>query len=90
MNNSNKHLDPVPEEFSSYEEAADFWDAHDTTDYPDVFQTVSVPAELQQRHYEVEIEPDIIKVLRERAQRSGLSVSQLVSQMLRQQVNFMG
>ena len=90
MNNSEKQLDPVPEEFGSYEEAADFWDAHDTTDYLDVFQTVSVQAELQQRHYEVEIEPDIIKVLRERAQKSGLSVSQLVSQMLRQQMNSMG
>lgn len=90
MNNTTKHVDPVPEEFGSYEEAADFWDTHDTTDYLDLFQTVSVQAELQQRHYEVEIESDIINVLRERAQQSGISVSQLVSQLLRQQVDSMG
>ena len=31
---------PIPEEFASREEAAEFWDAHDTTDYPDSFETV--------------------------------------------------
>jgi hypothetical protein len=28
-----KKTDPVPKEFSSYEEAAEFWGTHDTTDY---------------------------------------------------------
>ncbi len=32
-----KHVDPIPKEFASYEEAAEFWDTHDTTDYPDNF-----------------------------------------------------
>jgi hypothetical protein len=68
MNSINKPVDPLPPEFSSYEEAADFWDTHDTMDYPDVFETVVVQAELRQRHYEVEIEPDIIPVLRKQAQ----------------------
>ena len=31
-------VDPIPDEFSSYEEAAEFWDTHDTTDYPDAFE----------------------------------------------------
>jgi len=30
-------LDPLPDEFASYEEAAEFWDSHDTTDYPEAF-----------------------------------------------------
>lgn len=34
------HRDPLPEEFRSYEEAAEFWDTHDTTDYADDFETV--------------------------------------------------
>ena len=34
MNNKQKQIDPLPDEFSSYEEAAEFWDTHDTTDYP--------------------------------------------------------
>jgi hypothetical protein len=28
-----KQSDPITREFSGYEEAADFWDAHDATDY---------------------------------------------------------
>jgi hypothetical protein len=28
-----KTTDPIPETFSSYEEAAEFWDTHDTTEY---------------------------------------------------------
>jgi hypothetical protein len=49
-------VDPIPEEFASYEEAAEFWDTHDTTDYPDAFRTVDVVAEFKRRYYEVEIE----------------------------------
>ena len=57
-----KELDPIPDAFSTYEEAAEFWDTHDTTDYPDAFRTVDVRhTELRQRHYEVEIEPDVMK-----------------------------
>jgi hypothetical protein len=35
-----KRFDPIPNEFSSYEEAGAFWDAHDTTDYSEIFETV--------------------------------------------------
>jgi len=30
-------VDPIPDEFTSYDEAAEFWDSHDTMDYPDGF-----------------------------------------------------
>ena len=86
MNDSKKHVDPIPDEFASYEEAAAFWDTHDTTDYPEAFQTVEVEAKFRQRHYEVEIDEDLIKVLRERAQKRGVPVSRLVTDMLRQQI----
>ena len=29
MNNTKKPIEPIPEEFASYEEAAEFWDSHD-------------------------------------------------------------
>lgn len=47
MSKKNKHEDPIPEEFSSYEEAAEFWDTHDTMDYPDAFEEVEVHTELK-------------------------------------------
>src|SRR5215471_312657 len=35
-----KRIDPVPEHFGTYDEAAEFWETHDTTDYSELFHTV--------------------------------------------------
>jgi len=87
MKNKNKKIEPIPDEFASYEEAAEFWDAHDTTDYPDAFQTVDVHAEFQKRRYEIEVEEDVIKALKKRSSMLGISVSHLASDMLRKQIS---
>lgn len=59
---NDKKVDPIPAEFSSYEEAAEFWDTHDTTDYPENFETVSVESNLRRRHYEVDSDDDLMKL----------------------------
>ena len=87
MKDKRKKVKPIPEEFASYEESAEFWDTHDTTDYPDAFQTVDVEAEFRKRHYEIEVEEDIIKVLKERSKKLGISISRLASHMLRKQIS---
>ena len=81
-----KRIDPIPEEFESYEKAAEFWDAHDTMDYRDAFRTVKVESELRRRHYEIEIDPDVVKALHEKARHKGVSLSHLASDLLRQQL----
>ncbi len=81
-----KNLDPIPDEFAPYEEAAQFWDTHDTTDYPDAFRTVQVESELRKRHYEIEIDSDVVRVLRAQARRRGVSPSHLASNILRQRL----
>ena len=65
MNDKRKQVEPIPEEFGSYEEAAEFWDTHDTNDYPEGFETVAVESELRRRRYEIEIDEDLMKVLSE-------------------------
>jgi len=81
-----KQIDPIPEEFASYEAAAEFWDTHDTTDYPTAFRTVKVQSELRKRHTEIEIDADIVKALRAQARRKGVTASHLASNILRQQL----
>lgn len=81
-----KRVDPIPEEFSSYDEAAEFWDTHDTTDYPNAFRPVEVVTEFRRRHYEIELEADVVKALQVRARRRGVTVSHLASNLLRQQL----
>jgi predicted DNA binding CopG/RHH family protein len=87
MKNKRKKVEPIPDEFASYEEAGEFWDTHDTTDYPNVFQTVEAQTELRKRHYEVEVEEDIIKVLKKKAHKRGVPISQIVSGILRKQLS---
>jgi predicted DNA binding CopG/RHH family protein len=86
MSDKQNQIDPLPEEFASYEEAAEFWDAHDTTDYLDSFETVAIEAELKRRRYEVEIDEELMKALTEQAQKRGIAVSQLVSEMLKEKI----
>jgi hypothetical protein len=86
MTDNPKVIDPIPEEFATYEEAAEFWDTHDTTDYPVSFETVEVQAELKHRRFEVEIDADLMPVLSKQAHNRGVKVSRLVSEMLREKV----
>lgn len=87
MKNKRKKVEPIPDEFASYEEAAEFWDTHDTTDYPDVFHTVEAQTELRKKHYEIEVDEDIIKVLKKKARKLGVPIRRLVSDMLRKELS---
>jgi len=86
MNDKQKQIDPIPEEFGTYEEAAEFWDAHDTTDYPENFETVPVRSELKRRRCEVEIDEELMKALTDLAQERGVAVGELVTGMLRERL----
>jgi hypothetical protein len=86
MSDKKKQIDPIPEEFSSYEEAAEFWDNHDTTDYLDVSRPIEVVADFHGRYYEVEIEASVVDDLRDQARRQGVTMSSLATELLRQQL----
>ncbi len=83
-----RDTDPLPDEFSSYEEAGEFWDEHDATDYPEAFpgKPVEVQAAFRRRHFEIEVDEDVFGSVRERARQTGVSVRRLVSDLLRQQL----
>lgn len=82
----NKKREPTPKSFSSYEEAAAFWETHDTTDYLSEFRTVDTSSELRTRHFEIEIEEDVMQKLQAVAKQRGLPLSQLTSELLRRQL----
>jgi hypothetical protein len=49
MNDKQKHIDPIPNEFSSLEDAAEVRETRDTNDYLDSFETVPLEdAQLKQ------------------------------------------
>jgi hypothetical protein len=81
-----KKNDAIPNEFASYEEAAAFWDTHDTTKYTDALRPVEVVAKLKSRRFEIELDADVVKALRQRARRRKVPAKRLANDLLRQQL----
>lgn len=81
-----KKIDPIPEEFNSYEEAAEFWDSHDTTQYPQDSRPVKAVSEFRGRRYEIEIDESVAQALRKAARKKGVTPSRLASDLLRQRL----
>ena len=86
MSDKQKQIDPLPDEFASYEEAAEFWDTHDTTDYSEFFETVVVEAALCGRRLEVEVDDRLLEALQAQAKERGIGVNDLVTEILREKV----
>jgi len=86
MTTKKKRIDPIPDEFSSYEEAAEFWDSHDTTDYLGVSRPVKTVSEFRGRRFEIEIEASVAQALRLRAKQKGVTLSRLANDLLQRQL----
>ncbi len=86
MGKERKRRDEIPEEFSSYEDAGQFWDTHDSTDYLDKMIPVTVDARLEKRHFEVEIDKDLVTLLKTRAASEHLSATKLANNLLRKEL----
>ena len=72
----------MPDNFESYEEVAEFWDAHNSTDFMDSLEEVDVDVDIQKRHYLIELDNDTAALLQERAKKEHLSPTNLASKLL--------
>ena len=83
---STKKIDPIPDQFADYDEAAEFWDSHDTTEYLQDSIPVKVISEFRGHHYEIEIEESVAQALRKAARQKGVTPSRLANDLLRQRL----
>ena len=81
-----KKLKKIPEEFKTYEEAAYFWDTHDSTDYLDNLEEIEVEVDIQKKHYLLEVDMQIAEILQESARKKGISASSLANELLYKQL----
>ena len=81
---SGKEHDPIPESFSSIEEAAEFWDTHSSADYDDVMREVKFEVDIKERAFLVSIEGNLADDLKMRARHEGLRLEALVNLWLRE------
>ena len=72
-------------EVNSYEEIAEFWDAHSLADYWDQTEPAAfeISPELHRR-YLVAVEPDLLNRLRQAAHARGVSTESLINLFLEQ------
>jgi hypothetical protein len=78
--------DEIPEEFPSEEEAGRFWDTHDSTDYLDQMEPVEGDLRLERRHFEIEVDSEVVEALRQRATTEHVAASRLANDLLRREL----
>jgi len=86
MPNTDKQVDPLPNEFGSEEEAAEFWDTHSLSDYEEFLEPVGLEVDLKRRHFEIEVDEESFAALRNRAKKLQKPVKQLASEILKEKL----
>lgn len=82
-----KVRDPLPEHFNSLEEAAEFWDTHDSGDYDEYFKDVEFEVDLKPRTHLVEIEGALYDKVRAIAKRKRVATNKLVNRWLEEKAS---
>ena len=83
---ANRPVDPLPAEFSSEDEAAEFWDKHSVTDYEEFLEPVNLDVDIKRRHFEIEVDEESFLALRNTAKKQQKPVKQLASEILKQKL----
>jgi hypothetical protein len=86
MRSTKRRIDPLPDEFKSHEEAAEFWDTHSITDYEEFLEPVDLDVDIKRRHFEIEVDEESFLALREIAKKEQKPVRQLASEILKQRL----
>ena len=82
---SKRKRDPLPEHFNSIEDAAEFWDAHDSSDYDEYFVGVDVKVDLKKRRT-ISVDGALYDRVHNIAKKKRLRTDQLVSRWLREKI----
>lgn len=79
MRESKVKRKPVPKHFANIDEAADFWDKHDLSDYLDSTKEVNFDVDIQRRVFLTALEPQLAKRLTDIARKQGITTETLIN-----------
>jgi len=83
--NKNKR-DPLPEEFETIEEAAEFWDTHSLADYEDFQKEVDFEVDLKTEKNYFAIEKELSDTIHKMAKLKGVLPETLINLWLKEKV----
>jgi len=79
-----KKPDALPEHFASLEEAAEFWDTHDSTHYEEFMRDAECEVDITSRQYLISLDGDLFRKVSSMAQAKGISSETLVNLWVRE------
>src|SRR5438128_11796500 len=85
--NKKQQRDPLPDEFSSAEEAGEFWDTHSGVDYEEYMKPAHFEVDLRRRAQEVRIADEVISQVKKIARKQGLKPETLINIWLKEKVS---
>ncbi len=77
----------IPKQFASIEEAADFWDSHDLTDYSDSMRKVEFDVQITKEPRWIELGAEVAQKVCEVAKQKNIPVQILVNEWLRDKLS---
>ena len=86
QNTKDRSIDPLPDDFGSAEEAAQFWDTHSITDYEEFLEPVDLEIDVMRRHFEIEVDEEAFQALRDIARKQHKPTKDLASEILKQKL----
>lgn len=87
MEKNRSNRDPLPTQFKTIEEFTKFWETHDTEDYPEAWREIPVTISMRARKYpRIVLEPRVARQLDKRAREQGVTLNQLVNQLLKETI----
>lgn len=85
MAENNRVVDPIPENFESIAQAAEFWDTHDLGDYWEETQEVKFDVRLPHRRT-IALATHLAERIADQAEQEGVSVETLVNLWLSERI----
>jgi len=86
MRKKDRPVDPLPDEFASAEEAGEFWDTHDLTDYEEYLEPADLKIDIKRRHFEIEVDEEAFLALSFAARKQRKPVKRLASEILKEKL----
>ena len=86
MTDTGRQVDPLPDEFASEDEAAEFWDTHSLTDYEDSLEPVDHEVTIERRHFEIEVDEQSFLAVRRNAEKQHRPAKELASEILKREL----
>lgn len=86
MKKSRKQRDPLPEQFKTIEQAAEFWDTHSLADYEDLQKDVDFEVDLKKERNYFAIQKELSDSINKLAQSKGVLPETLVNLWLKEKI----